>query len=148
MLYRINNKRSNISKLSDIALNDKADYVSAEGKVLKCADYLISTPFDKLNINREYSKSFLARWMTGTPDFTFNIDELACKLVKYNVSLLSMYLAYTVKYVIEKKYEVKSEDEIDKNVIPLLIGYCNDPENNVIMNDSLKEILKSLSDKK
>jgi len=94
-------------KFSEIALNSKADYASAESKALECANYLISTPFDKLNVNREYSKSFLARWMTGTPDFTFNIDELACKLVKQNVSLLSIYLAYTVKYVIGEKYSVK-----------------------------------------
>ena len=129
------------SLLSSIQFNCRADYSNAEKKVLECANYLISNPLDRKNLNRGYAESFLALWISGTPDFSFNIDKTACKIVKCNLSLLSIYLAFAVKYMLENRDKVNDENDIYKYVFSMVIGYCNNPQNKVELNDSLKELL-------
>jgi len=131
------------SQLKDAQFNWKTDYSDAENKVLECANYLMSTPLDGTNLNREYAEHFLFLWVSGTPDFTFNICKTASKIIRSNLSLLSIYFACAAKFVLENRDKLKDGNGICKNAISLLLDYCKNPENNVDQSEILENLLIS-----
>lgn len=140
--FKCRSRSIDFSRLSSIQFNCKADYANVEDKVLECVNFLTSTPFDRKNINRSYAESFLAIWISGTPDFSFNIDKTACKLIKYDLSLLSIYLAFAAKYALENRADIKDDSDICRNVFPKVIEYCSNEKNNIKLSDSIVELLK------
>jgi len=131
------------SNLKDIVLKDKADYPKVDNQILECAKYILNTPMDDKNLNRFYSLQFMMRWMQGTPDYTFNIDETIGNIIKSNESLLGVYLACMANYMLENKVKAKDEKEVKYNSILLLINYCEASKNNVDMSSELKIMIKA-----
>jgi hypothetical protein len=136
------------SNLKDIELKDKTDYPKAEDKVLECANYILSTPMDNNNINRIYAIQFLLRWMGGTPDYTFNIDETIGKITKSEPTLLGVYLACMSKFVLENKDKSNNNDEVNFNSIVMLLNYCDNPSNKVKIKGELKKMIKAKNEDK
>ncbi len=136
------------SNLKDIVLKDKTDYPKVEDKVLECSKYILTTPMDDKNINRLNSLQFLMRWMDGTPDFTFNIDETIGKATKSNQLLLGVYLACMTKFVLENKDKAKDEKEVKYNSVVMLLNYCDAPAHNVDLNRELKKMIKAKKEDK
>lgn len=131
----------NFSQLSSIQLNAKADFSNAEAKVLECANYLTSTPMDRSNLNREYAENFLLIWMSGTSDFTFNLNKTVCSIIRSNLSLLGVYFACATKFALENREKSKNKETITKNALSLLLNYCKNPKNKVDQNDLLKAVM-------
>jgi len=117
------------SQPSRIQLSCKADYVNAEKKVLECANYLISNPFDRNNLNWESAETFLLLWINGTSDFKFKINKTVCNIIQSNMALVSIYFAYTAKFLLENRDRSTSEKDICDNVLPLLLDYCKNLRN-------------------
>jgi len=128
------------SQLSRVQFNCREDYSNAEINVLKCADYLTSMPLDITNVNRGYAETFLLLWMNGTSDFTFNINRTVSKVIELNISLLSIYIAFVAKFVIENRDKSKSEDEIYKYVVPLLLDYCRNHQISLVLDNLLTTV--------
>ncbi len=136
------NYSQDFSQLSRIQFNCRADYSNAERKILECVYYLTSTPLDVTDTNRGHAEMFLLLWMNGTSDYTFNMNQTVCSIIESNVSLLSTYIAFYAKYVIEHSSKSKDEDEVCKNVVSSLLCYCKNYNINMMLNGLLIDILK------
>jgi hypothetical protein len=129
-----------LPNFDEIKLEQKSDYKSAESSVTKAVDYMLSTPFDKKDINRLKSLQFLMKWMSGTPDFSFNLDNLATKISKGNDDILGLYLACMTKYCMGNRESAKDDKLVKLNSLKLLLDYCEKPDNKIKMTKELKKL--------
>ena len=117
-------------------------YKPAESQVLLCANYLFEHPADEEELNRLNSVRYIINWMTGTPDYTFEIGKQAVELTKGNSDLLGLYIAAMSKVVIENEDEELSNDEVYERAKKLLVDYCAAPENKMKPSKKIKKIIK------
>jgi hypothetical protein len=132
------------SKLEKIHLEEKGDYEKQEKQVLECANYLLNSTIKELDddVNRAYATKFLLAWMTGTPDYTFNISSTMATASKSNSSLLVIYVTAMTKYVLDNKDKSKDDDEVYLQATLIFIQYCEKKENKVKQNKTIKTLIK------
>ncbi|MEX6690063.1 hypothetical protein QTN47_21320 [Danxiaibacter flavus] len=134
----------NLPAFETIKLDVKEDYdSSANSAALKASNYLLSTPFDNKNIDRLKSTQYLIKWMTGTPDYHFVLDEQAVKFAKKDDDLLVLYMAAMTKYVLENKKESTDQNKIKLNATRSIITYAKDSKNNLKINSELKKMIEA-----
>lgn len=127
-----------------IQLNVKEDYDSvADNAALQAANYLFDTPMEKNNINRLKSLRFIIRWMTGTPNYSFALDEQATKFAKKNDDLLGLYMAGMTKFALENKADAKDPNKVKLNTVRLILRYVKEEKNNVKLNSELKKAIEA-----
>jgi len=133
------------SKLDKTVLKEKTDYVENENLVIECSNYLLNSPLDDLKNDLNHVKAllFIMRWMEGTPDYMFDIDDTVGKATKSNPSLLGVYLASMSKYVLENKDKSGDAKEVKYNSFLIFIKYCEDPKNNVRKNKEIKKLIEA-----
>jgi hypothetical protein len=124
----------------NIRLEEKGDYKPADSFALKAASYVLSTPFEKDDINRLRALSFVIRWMSGTPDYGFTIDESVSKMIKGNDDLLGLYMAAMAKFCLENPSSAKDDKLVKLNAIKLLLAYCDNKDNNMKMTKKLEKL--------
>jgi hypothetical protein len=136
------------TKLEKIQLKDKSDYEKNESLVLECSNYILNSQFDVLDkdLNHTQSQLFIIKWMGGTPDYSFDIDERIGKATRSSSSLLGVYLAASVKYVLENKSKVSDKNEVKFNSILVFLNYCEDVSKNAKLNTELKKMIKAKHD--
>ena len=127
-----------LPQFADIKLQKSKDYKLAEPAVVQTADFIISTPIDKNTDTKTIAAQFLMKWMDGTPDFTFTLDENSTRSFLQNNELMMVYVASMAKYAIQNK--PRNTKAITLNAIKSLLAYINDPANNVKKTDELKEL--------
>ena len=133
-----------LPKYDEIKLETKEDFNdAANNAALQASNYLLSTPMDSKSIDRLKSLQFIIKWMSGTPDFSFTLDEQATKFAKNNDDLLGLYMAAMTKYVLENKTESKNQNKIKLNAVKLIIQYSKDTKNNVKINKELKKAIEA-----
>ncbi|HET9056444.1 MAG TPA: hypothetical protein VFN30_06300 [Chitinophagaceae bacterium] len=131
-------------KYDEIKLDTKEDFnEKANNAALQASNYLLSTPIDSKSIDRLKSLQFIIKWMSGTPDFSFTLDEQATKFAKNNDDLLGLYMAAMTKYVLENKTESKNQNKIKLNAVKSIIQYSKDTKNNVKINKELKKVIEA-----
>ena len=59
----------------DYQLIAKEDYAPYEPDIVKCVDWLISTPINKEQEKRREASAFLIKWVSGSPTVHIIIDE-------------------------------------------------------------------------
>lgn len=118
-------------------------YGQEEPNVLLCANYMYDNPASDADLNRLLATQFIIKWMTGTPDYTFDIGEQVMELTKGNEDLLGMYLAGASKVVLEHKDIVLTADDIYAKVEALLVDYCANEDNNMKPSRKIKRIIKN-----
>lgn len=123
-----------------IKLEKTSDYRKAEPFVLQTANYLLATPFKSEKPDRLKSIQFLIGWMTGTPDYSFTLDETTSKIFKGNDDILGIYLAALAKYALENKDSAKDAKHLKLNAVILLLNYCENKNNNMRMTKQLKKL--------
>ncbi len=133
------------SKLDEIPLNENADYKKAEKVVLECDKYLTGTPLSSDDSKRNAAEKFINKWMSGTPDYTFNIDYSLAQIVSNNSHLFGVYLAFYSKYAIENKGKTDDE-ELMKRTLTSFIDYCKKPTNKVEQTNILKKFIEQQRD--
>lgn len=143
LLLTVSNTFSqSLPNYDEIKIESKEDFnESADNAALQASDYLLSTPIDNKNIDRLRSLQFVIKWMSGTPDYTFSLDEQATKFAKNNNDLLGLYMAAMTKYVLENKAESRDQNKIKLNAVRLIIRYSKDPKNSVKINKELKKAI-------
>lgn len=140
LLVYFNSSFCQLPNYDDIKLEQGPDYAAAEPSVTKAVDYILSKPLEKDDLDRLKSLQFLIKWMSGTPDFTFSLDESTSKLWKGNDDLLGVYMACMTKYCLENKANSKDEKVVKLNAVKLLLAYCENPDNKVKMTKPLKKL--------
>ena len=127
-----------------IKLETKEDYnETADLAALQAADFLLSTPMEKNNINRLRALQYIIKWMSGTPAYSFTLDEQATKFAKKNDDLLGLYMAAMTKFVLENKGDAKDQDKIKYNAVKLIIAYAKEEKNKVKLNAELKKTIEA-----
>ena len=125
---------------ADIRLEQASDYKIADSFALQASNFLFTTPFEKDNVQRLRSLSFVIRWMTGTPDYSFTLDEVATKLIKGSDDLLGLYMAAMTKYSLENKESSKDQKLVKLNALTILLNYCENTSNHIKMTKQLKKL--------
>ncbi len=127
----------------NVKMEQKSDYKEADKVALVAANYLLSTPFQKNDLNRLKSLQFILKWMGGSPDFTFSIDNIAQKISKGNDDMLGLYMASMSKYALENRGDAADAKKMKINAIKILLAYCEDENNNMKMNKELKKLAEA-----
>lgn len=134
----------NVPNYSSIKLETKEDYNQAANDAAhQAANYILSTPVDKHNMNRLQSIVYLLKWMTGSPDYSFAIDEEITKLAKKNDDLMAVYMAAMAKYVLENKTESTNANKVKLNAVKLVVDFSKDTRNNVKQTSELKKLIEA-----
>lgn len=108
---------------TSIKLEAKEDYTTdADKAALQAASQILSTPANDKDIARLGAAQFLIRWMTGTPTYTFTLDDRAGKFAKDD--LLIVYMAAMAKYALEHPADSKVEKTVQLNAIKSLLIHC------------------------
>lgn len=126
-----------------IKLVQASDYAAAEPFVLQTSRYLLSTPFQKNNTNRVKSIQFIVKWISGTPNYSFTLDDTAGKAAKGDGDLLGIYIAAMTKYSLENKAAAKDPKLVKLNALISLIDYCGNKDNNLKMTKQLKKLAEA-----
>lgn len=129
-----------LPNFDEIKLDQGSDYKSAEASVLQATNYILSTPYDKDDANRLKSLQFVLKWMSGTPDFSFALDDAIAKIIKGNDDLLGVYMACMTKYCLENKDSAKDAKLVKLNSVKLLLAYCENENNKMKMTKQLKRL--------
>lgn len=123
-----------------IKLEKAGDYKPAEPYALQTAVYLLSTPAEKGSENRLKSLQFLLKWMSGTPDHSFVLDQSVSKLIGDDKNVLGIYMAAMVKFALSGNAAARDAKAIKLNAINSLLDYCENKNNNIKMGKQLKKL--------
>lgn len=136
----------NIPDYSQVSFQQKSDYKLAEPTVLQATRYVLSTPFDKNDIDRLTSIQFVLKWMEGTPDFNFTFGSFAAKISKENENWLGCYLAALAQQAIENPTDAKDEKIGQLRAVKLLLAYGENPNNQLPLTKYMKKLAKANRD--
>ncbi|HTJ50114.1 MAG TPA: hypothetical protein VL443_11705 [Cyclobacteriaceae bacterium] len=140
MLAVLSNQSWAQTTYDNVKLETAADCKAADPIALEASTYLLSTPFKKDNTTRLKSLSFIIKWMSATPDYTFALDEVASEMMKGNDDLLGLYMAAMTKYCLENKASSKDQKLVKLNALTYVLNYCEDENNNLKMTKQLKKL--------
>jgi len=127
----INANAQDLLGLDPESLKTAQDFKNAEERVLSCANYLLANPIDEEELIRKTTFSYLFKWIEGTPEHTFSLDEEVVQLTGNNGKHITIYFAGLAKTVLENPSENYSDEEIQERAIQYLIDYCLNPENHL-----------------
>ncbi|TKC05514.1 hypothetical protein FA048_17465 [Pedobacter polaris] len=114
--------------LKHVKLNKKVHFKDTEALVLKVINYLFETPIDKKNNARTEAGQFLIKWMNGTPEYTFYLEEKETNFFNTDSDLMLMYMAGLTKFTLENK-EVKDQKTLVIGALKSVLPYLNNQEN-------------------
>ncbi|MDT0645433.1 hypothetical protein RM545_01920 [Zunongwangia sp. F260] len=130
-------------ELANSEFESAESYKPAEKQVLVCANYLFENPANQAELNRLHSIQYIMKWMTGTPDYTFDIGQKAMELTKGKSDLLGLYMAAMSKVVIENEGEELDSDQIYDQAEKILVNYCSEPNNKIKPTRKIKKLIKA-----
>lgn len=119
------------------------NYKSNEPTVLQCANFVLGMPAEAGNPARQSAMGVLAKWITGTPDYTFVIDESIARLMEKNEAILSIYMASLAQTVLENNDLAGKESALKLEAFNRLLDYCEEPTNKVPMSKELKKAISA-----
>ena len=126
--------------VASIKLDRKEDFnATANDAALQASVYLLTTPIEKNNADRDLAGAYLLKWMKGTPDFYFSLDEDAAELAQRDNALFIVFMAAMSKYVLEHPSDAADIKKVKLNSVKMLIEYAKDPKNNA--NADLKKTI-------
>ena len=148
----INSYAQEFPNIKHIKLNKKSHFKNTEPVVLKLVDYLFETPIDPKNYARREAGEFLIKWMNGTSDYVFVLDDKETVYFNTDADLMLMYMTSLTKFMLENKSE-KDQKAIVLGTMKLVLPYLNKQEdkktwsallwqlNDANLNDKLPEFL-------
>jgi len=133
------------SALDNRLFNDKTDFKKSERLIIDCANYLLDSPIDYLNDDLDHlnAAQFIFRWMEGTPNYSFGMDESIIRAVNADTSFLGIFMAIMAKYVLENKHAAGNTEEVKYHSLLAFINYIEDPSKNVRLNKDLKALINA-----
>ena len=102
----------------DYQLIVKEDYAPYESDIVKCVDWLISTPINKEQEKRKEASAFLFKWVNGSPTVHVILDERIINFLDEKTpELLVIFIGGWVKNTIEasnyKNTVAKAKEDTD-----------------------------------
>ena len=124
----VNSSAQEFPNLSNIKLKKRSHYVTAEPEILKLVNYLFETPIDPKNYARKEAGEFLIKWMNGTPEYVFILEEKETKYFNTDADLMLMYMTSLTKFMLENK-SVTDQKVIVLESMKLALNYLNSQQN-------------------
>jgi hypothetical protein len=124
----------------NVKMEQKSDYKEADKVALIAANYLLATPYEKTDRSRLESLAFIIKWMAGSPDFGFNLDQTATKISKGNDDMLGLYMAAMSKFALENRKDAADAKKMKVAAIKLLLTYCENESNHMKMSKELRKL--------
>ncbi len=132
------------SDLNPNTLKSQEDLKKNEGRILECANYILTNPIDSKNNVRKDAMAAVIVWMSNTSAYTFIVDESIAPLMKKNDDVLGLYMAAMTKFVLENPEKSKDTKEIKLNGFQLMLEFCNSHSNNVKISKELKKAIDAM----
>ncbi len=129
-------------QIDSVKLVTKEDFRAAEPVVLQAGSYLLSTPSDQNNPVRLKVGQFIFKWMDGTPDFTFTMEQNVLKYIEADLDLMTVYFACLTTYSLQNK-SVTDAKTVTLKAVEKLVAYIDNSSNHVNMNEGLKKLSKA-----
>ena len=142
-IFGVSGYASNFSGLANIELNTSEQYAEAQEQVLDCCYYLLSTPCDKKDEDRGFATQFIVRWIQGTPEYSFEIEEVVTKMTSDKEELLSLYLTCYTKLTLESENPYEEKSQIKQQSIEAFLDYCGNSINKVRPTKEMKKMLEA-----
>ena len=133
----------NFATLANIELNTSEQYAEAQEQVLDCCYYLLSTPCDKKDEDRTYATQFIVRWMQGTPEYSFELEEVVKRMTANKEELLSLYLTCFTKLTLESENPYEEKAQIKQEAMDAFLNYCGNSINKVRPTKEMKKMLEA-----
>ncbi len=131
-----------LPNLKHVKLNKKAHFKDIEPLVLKVTDYLFTTSVDEKNESRREAGQFLIKWMNGTPDNIFFLEEKETHFFDTDTELMLMYMAALTKYTLLNKSVNNQQDKI-LGAMQLVLPYLDKQENKKSWSKELWQLVDS-----
>lgn len=116
-----------LPNFKQIKLNKRVHFKEAEPAVNLTIAYLFNTPIDKKNKARAEAGQFLLKWMNGTPDYTFYLEEKETIYFNTDADLMLMYMAALTKFTLANK-EIKDQKTLILGTMNIVLPYLNNQE--------------------
>ena len=127
---------------ASLKLEKKEDYTAeVNNAALQAATTLLQLPLQRDNPERVDAFAFLMRWMSGSPDFNFDIDETATAISKTNEDLLVVYLASMSQYVLQNREMAADKKAVKLHTVKAVLAYCQRQQ--VKLSGALKKMNKA-----
>lgn len=126
-----------------LSFESPEDYKNNEDKILECANFVLTGPAEPTNPARKSAMGALSKWMSGTPDYSFVIDESISKLMEKNEAVLSIYMAAMTKYTLDNRDKKITPSDLKLNAFEQLLNYSEVPGNKVPMTRDLKKAVEA-----
>ncbi len=117
-----------LPNLKHVKLNKRAHYKGTETIVLKVTQYLFATPINKKNPSRTEAGQFLIKWMNGTPDYTFFLEDKETEFFNTDSDLMLMYMAGLTQYTLENP-GIKDQKILILGTMQLVLPYLDQQTN-------------------
>ena len=125
----------------DIKLEKPSDYKETEPLALLAATFILTTPFVEVDTDRSGALQFLSSWISGTKDYSFNMQGIVADIGS-DKNLLSIFVAAMVKYSLENKQASVNPLTVELNAAKMVITYCDDPKNNFKLKKKSRKLLE------
>jgi hypothetical protein len=128
--------------IDSVKLTTKQDYHAAEPLALQVSTFILSTPSDAKSVPRLNGTKFLLDWMSGTPDYTLDLDKNVVKYFEKDLDLMGVYLASLTSSAIQNKL-IADPKILTSIAVKKFIAYINNSSNNVNITNKLKKLIEA-----
>lgn len=123
---------------ANIKLEKPEDYAAYEPDILRCIEYLETSPLGKSEL-RQKANSFLITWLTGAPNVSVDIHPYLIELIGGNNDLLIIFMGGWTKYALQNPAD---KDKINGQLAGLraiIKVYLNNPD--IEKNTEIEELI-------
>ena len=128
-----------------IKMERASDFKAAEPFVIQTAVYLLSTPIGKKGDNRLKSMQFIFKWMSGTPDHAFILNEMGQQVGKESQDIFGVYMAAMSKAALDHKAVPKDMKVVKLTALNMLLDYCENKANQIKVTKQVKKLSEARS---
>lgn len=96
-------KAQNFDVPKNYKLEKAEDYAKYVPEILKCIDYLESTPLDSATEKRKEANAFLLKWLTGSPTVSIDLQKYVTDLSERNNDFMMIFMGGWTRYVLQSK---------------------------------------------
>lgn len=142
LAFSITSTAQSLPDFSSYKLEKEDDFAKVEDIAVKAADYILSTPDEKTE-ERIAAFTFILQWMSGTPDYNFNIDDRVTNIGGEDI--FGAYMAAALKYQVENHLDKNHFDakKAEVGTWSLIAKYASNPDYKVKTNGKLKKLCKA-----
>lgn len=141
----VNGKAQHFNFLNKVELTDQESYKEYIDQVFDCCYYVLQTPFDKKDVDRNTASGFVVKWVNGCTDCQFALPDHIKTLTEEKEALITLYTVCHVKEYLENADDNISLTELTNKAEVAFITYCSDGKNKMKITKEMKQVFEMKS---